>query len=141
MMYDIDHEKKEVWVSTKDVPIGSIEDRMILCLASRGYTIREKSACTALALANSAPFVGGTVRDDKSNMYKKYEVVYQMRKSPDSEFESTKYLARVIGDTADDIRAKIKSTYVKIIGVYPVGRVRADYLRNRKVDFHSIGVM
>ena len=64
-----------------------------------------------------------------------------MRKNPDSEFESTKYLARVIGDTADDIRSKIKSAYVKIVGVYPVGRVRADYLRNRKVDFHSIGVM
>lgn len=141
MMYEIDHDNKEVVVSTKDVAIGSMEDRIIRCLVDRGYKVRERSKMTtALTVVNKTPFIGKEVEDSKDIMYKKYEVIYKMRKSPNGDFESKKYLARVIAEDAQEVREKVASAYVQIVGVFPVGRKRSSFLSNKNIKFHSLGV-
>lgn len=129
-MFEINHDTKEVFVDVKEVTIGSMEDRIIKGLASRGYAIREKSKCTALTVVNDAP---------KSQMYKKFEVVYQMRKSEDDAFEKTRYVARLFAKNEDDVWKNMTSTFVNVLEVYKVPKVRSDYLKKQNKKFHSMG--
>ena len=125
-MYDINHELKEVIVDTSKVPIGSMEDRVIKGLMNRGYTIRERSKCTALV----------PVEKPKEPMYKKFEVLYQMRKTETGEFGREKYIARLF---ANEVWKSMESSFVKVVAVYRVGKIRSDYLKKHNKKFHAIG--
>lgn len=130
-MYEINHDLKEVIVDTAKVPIGSMEDRVIKGLMNRGYTIRERSKCTALVPVDDA---------QKSQMYKKFEVLYQMRKTETGEFGKEKYVARLFAKCADDVWSSMESSFVKIVAVYGVSKTRSDYLKKHNKKFHAIGV-
>lgn len=130
-MYEINHDLKEVIVDTAKVPIGSMEDRIIKVLMNRGYTVRERSKCTALVPVDNA---------NKSQMYKKFEVLYQMRKSETGEFGKEKYIARLFAKCADDVWESMESSFVKVVAVYGVSKVRSDYLKKHGKKFHTIGV-
>lgn len=128
-MYDINHELKEVIVDTAKVPIGSMADRIIKVLMNRGYTVRERSKCTALVPAENP----------KEPMYKKFEVLYQMRKTETGEFGREKYIARLFAKNEDDVWKSMESSFVKVIAVYGVGKIRSDYLKKHDKKFHTIG--
>lgn len=128
-MYDINHELKEVIVDTSKVPIGSVEDRIIKGLMNRGYTVRERSKCTALVPAEKP----------KEPMYKKFEVLYQMRKTETGEFGREKYIARLFAKNEDEVWKSMESSFVKVVAVYGVGKVRSDYLKKHNKKFHAIG--
>lgn len=130
-MYEINHDLKEVIVDTAKVPIGSMEDRIIKGLMNRGYTVKERSRCTALVPTNTVP---------KSQMYKKFEVLYQMRKSETGEFGKEKYVARLFAKSADDVWKSMESSFVKVVAVYGVSKTRSDYLKKHNKKFHAIGV-
>lgn len=129
-MYKINHDLKEVIVDTVKVPIGSMEDRIIKGLMNQGYTVRERSKCTALVPIDNT---------NKSQMYKKFEVLYQMRKSETGEFEKEKYVARLFAKCADDVWKSMESSFVKVVAVYSVSKVRSDYLKKHGKKFHTIG--
>ena len=128
-MYDINHELKEVIVDTSKVPIGSMEDRVIKGLMNRGYTVRERSKCTALVPAEKP----------KEPMYKKFEVLYQMRKTETGEFGREKYIARLFAKNEDEVWKSMESSFVKVVAVYGVGKIRSDYLKKQNKKFHAIG--
>ena len=128
-MYEVNHELKEVIIDTSKVPIGSMEDRVIKGLMNRGYTVRERSKCTALV----------PVEKPKSTMYKKFEVLYQMRKAETGEFGREKYIARLFAKDEDEVWESMKSSFVKVIAVYKVGKIRSDYLKKHNKKFHAIG--
>lgn len=128
-MYDINHDLKEVIVDTAKVPIGSMEDRIIKGLMNRGYTVRERSRCTALV----------PVEKPKTQMYKKFEVLYQMRKTETGEFGREKYIARLFAKSEDEVWKSMESSFVKVVAVYSVGKIRSDYLKKHNKKFHAIG--
>lgn len=128
-MYEINHELNEVIVDTTKVPIGSMEDRVIRCLMNRGYTVRERSKCTALV----------PVERPELTMYKKFEVLYQMRKTETGEFDREKYIARLFARDEDEVWKSMESSFVKVIAVYGVGKIRSDYLKKHNKKFHAIG--
>lgn len=129
-MYEINHDLKEVIVDTAKVPIGSMEDRIIKGFMNRGYTVRERSKCMALVPVDN---------NQKSQMYKKFEVLYQMRKSETGEFNREKYIARLFARNADEVWDSMGSSFVKVIAVYNVSKTRSDYLKKHNKKFHALG--
>jgi len=141
MSYFVNLVGKNIYINDNGSNLSIKDRKKINDYVKMGFTLQTASDVAALlpmkSSAKEAPFVGKPVKETEDNMFKKYEVVFSMRQTPQSKY-SGKMLARLICDSPDKLREYISSSCVKVYRIWPVGRVRGQYLKDKGVNFHTL---